>query len=411
MKYVCSGVVIVIAIIFGYFGSNYVELGALKSITAADERGNEDCEILTQKEERLKGCEDIGRFKDGSIVLSCLDRTHLFEQHFSSKDNTQVIEESTQNDHKGYLFIMKSIHAHAFVELELLNRVSPDFQPHGINVITDDTNTKWISVINHRRDGDVVEIYQLNADQTQATWIDEVHSPLFVFINDLKLVQLPRAPDHTLGFGFYVTNSYGFRPKTMLNTVESLLGLKTNDLVFCEPDTRKYDDKYKTYKPQWSCRIVDRNLAFGNGVDMSVDGKQLYVVELLAANIIVYDRDEMTNTLTRNSNIGLHSAGDNLYVDRDTGDLFIGCHPNVIQFYQYVVNGTGAATAPSQVLHWNKATGQVSQIYLSNAHSKYHVSASSVGVFDAQSKLLLIGTVNGGTMRCSLSWPQEEGTQ
>eukprot|EP01083_Nonionella_stella_P117224 349000_1 len=369
-------------------------------MTAEDERGNEDCEILTQKEERLKGCEDIGRFKDGSIVLSCLDRTHLFEQHFSSKDNTQVIEESTQNDHKGYLFIMKSIHAHAFVELELLNRVSPDFQPHGISVITDGANTQWISVINHRRDGDVVEIYQLNSDQTHATWIDEVHSPLFVAINDLTLVPLPRAPDNILRIGFYVTNSFGFRPKTKLNAVENLLALHTNDLVFCEPDTRTYDDNMK---PQWSCRVVDRDIAYGNGVDMSVDGKQLYVVEMLGANVIVYDRDEKTNTLTRNSNIGLHSAGDNLYVDRDTGDLFIGCHPNVIQFYQYVVNGTGAATAPSQVLHWNKATGQVSEIYLSNAHSKYHVSGSSVGVFDAQSKLLLIGTVNGATMRCSVS--------
>eukprot|EP01083_Nonionella_stella_P117225 349005_1 len=414
VKHICSILIILIAIIIGYFVSHFVQLGALKSITADDEHGNQDCEILTQKETRLTGCEDIARFNDGRIILSCLDRTHLFEQHFSSKDMTQIIEQSTNNGHKGYLFTMSHINAqidneNEFVELELLNRVSPDFQPHGVSVITDYANAKWIFVINHRRDGDVVEIYQLSTDQTKATLVDEVHSPLFVFINDLKSVLLPRAPDNGLRIGFYVTNSMGFRPNTKLNTMESLLGLKTNDLVFCEPDTRKYDDQYNTYKPQWSCRIVDRNLGFGNGVDMSVDGKQLYVVETFPPNIIVYERDEGTNALARNSSIGLSGLVDNLYLDEDSGDLFIGCHPNVVQFMQYAMRG--ATTAPSQVLHWNKATGQVSQIYLSNAHSKYHVSASSVGVFDAQSKLLLIGTVNGGTMRCSLSWPQEEGTQ
>lgn len=401
----CTVLIVILAIILGYIGNTLFSLGAFRSITADQERGNNNCEILTKKNPKLRGCEDVAEFEDGTIILSCVDRDILFKETFSSKPMTQVMEENAYS-HPGYLFRMKSISSpidnnKEFVELKLLNRQSPDFHPHGIGLITDKTNTRWIYVINHRRDGDFVEIYELNKDGTTATLSDEVHSPLFVFINDLKPILLDSKTKPNR-IGFYVANSFGFPLKTKVNSMEMALGLPFSDLVFCEPDVTSYKDRYddkNVFKPQWKCKVVDKNLAFGNGVDISVDGKEVYAVESMGPSMRVYDRNERDNTLTWKMDVKLSTVGDNIHLDRDTGDLYIGCHPNVLQLLQHQMNSS--VVAPSQVLKWNKKEG-VTEIFLTNGNNENHVSASSVGVYNRKAKSLLIGTVNDGTMRCKL---------
>ena len=402
----CTILVVILAIIIGYFANNLYNLGAFRSIPAEQEHGNENCEILTKKNKKLKGCEDIGQFEDGSIILSCTDRDILSKEFFSRKPMTQVIAEHSYSN-PGYLFRMKSIdssidNADEFVELRLLNRQSPDFHPHGIGLITDKSNTKWIYLINHRRDGDIVEIYQLNEDETTATLKDEVHYPLFAFINDLMPILLDSDPKSNR-IGFYVSNSMGFQTKTKLNLMETLLGLPTNDFLFCEPDTFEYKDRYDnkhTFKQQWQCSIVDTNIAFGNGVDISIDGKNVYIVESITKTMIIYDRNTNDNTLKKRMDVSLPTIGDNLYLDRDTGDLYIGCHPNALKLMQHQMNSS--VIAPSQILHWNKKTNKVTEIFLSNGNNENHVSGSSVAIFDTKTRILLIGTVNDGTMRCKL---------
>ena len=90
----CTVLVVVIAIIIGYFGNTLFNLGAFRSITAEQEQSNQNCEKLTDKNAKLKGCEDIAQFKDGTIILSCCDREILSQETFTSKPMIQIIEEN-----------------------------------------------------------------------------------------------------------------------------------------------------------------------------------------------------------------------------------------------------------------------------------------------------------------------------
>ena len=207
--------------------------------------------------------------------------------------------------------------------------------------------------------------------------------------------------------GFYVTNTFGWPLKSKMNVMESTLALQQCDLIFCAPDLVQYEDRYNKrfgeesqFEPQWKCRVAASNLAFGNGVEVSVDGQTVYAVESTAARISVFDRNVNENTLTKRDEIPIVGLPDNLHLDRNTGDLYIGTHPNVAQLLMHQMNG--ARTAPSQVLHWCRETGRVEEILLSNGHTANHVSGSSVGVFEQKTRTLLVGTVNDGTMRCKI---------
>eukprot|EP01084_Bolivina_argentea_P291763 501473_1 len=366
-KRCCSIFIIILAIIIGFITNKLFKMGLFSTITVEQEHGNDNCEILTNKNKNLFGCEDIAEFEDGSIILSCTNRSLLFSEQLSSKPMSQVMME-TSYKHPGHLFFMKNINSKInsdkFSEIKLINRQSPDFHPHGINVITDTSNIKWIYVINHRRDGDFVEIYQFDENKRAAIFKDEVHSPLFVMINDLKTV----LSSQTNKIGFYVTNSFGFQLKTKMNMLESVLGLHQNDLMFCEQDMIEYKDIYsdKLFKQPWKCKCVDRSIGFGNGIDMSMDGKTVYVVEMMEMRIRIYDRNITDNTLKQRGYIVINSGGDNLYLDRKTGDLYVGCHPNMMQLIQHTMGYLD--NAPSQVLHWNAKNGVVNEMYLSNGH-------------------------------------------
>eukprot|EP01084_Bolivina_argentea_P291764 501475_1 len=190
-KQSCGILIVIIAIVIGFIGNTSFQIGLFSTITAEQEHGNKNCEILTDKNKNLFGCEDIAQFEDGSIILSCANRSILNSEMFSSKPMPQIMIESSIK-YPGYLFFMQNINSKInsdeFFEIQLFNRQSPDFNPHGINVITDKSNTQWIYVINHRRDGDFVEIYEFDKYKRIAMFKNEIHSPLFVMINDLKTV-------------------------------------------------------------------------------------------------------------------------------------------------------------------------------------------------------------------------------
>ena len=188
----CHTTVLIAAVCTGYILNFLYRAGAFKSIGPNQEHGNTECEILTNSNPLLIGCEDIAQFNDGTVILSCANRTMLEKEMFSPKSLQQVIEENSYS-YPGYLFSMINMHSTIsdetqFAEIQLIGRQSPDFSPHGIGLITDALGEHRIYLINHRRDGDVVEIFKLSADRKIAIFDQEVRSPLFVFINDLKPV-------------------------------------------------------------------------------------------------------------------------------------------------------------------------------------------------------------------------------
>ena len=56
LKQVCSIIVVLIAILFGYIGNILIKLGAFSSIGIDDEIGNKNCEILSDSINDLIGC-------------------------------------------------------------------------------------------------------------------------------------------------------------------------------------------------------------------------------------------------------------------------------------------------------------------------------------------------------------------
>ena len=78
-------------------------------------------------------------------------------------------------------------------------------------------------------------------------------------------------------------------------------------------------------------RPVLEDLVFPNGINVSKDGRLVYVAGRdLAHRLWVYDRDPATQALTLREEVFLGTGPDNIEVDAQ-GDLWIGAHPQLMK--------------------------------------------------------------------------------
>ena len=135
-------------------------------------------------------------------------------------------------------------------------------------------------------------------------------------------------------------------------------------------------------------RIVAEGLAYSNGINLSPDGRTVYVAATVGQEVCVYDRDKGTGDLTLRYTIDLGTGPDNIEVD-ESGNLWIGCHPKLLTFVKY--SKDPEELSPSQVL---KVTVQkpdsytVDEIYLNKGEP---LSGSSVAA--VYKNIMLIGSV------------------
>jgi len=238
---------------------------------------------------------------------------------------------------------------------------SKEFNPHGIGLWIWENRNSSLFVVNHRRDGHFVEIFDLkdhrliHRESIKGTLM---HSP-----NDVIPVG-PRA--------FYVTNDHG-NTSELGRLVEEYLQLARSLVLY-------YDGN--------DFRIVAEGLAYSNGINLSHDGKTVYVAATVGQEVCVYDRDRGTGDLTARHTIDLGTGPDNIEVD-ESGSLWIGCHPKLLTFVKYSKNPE--ELSPSQVL---KVTVQkhgsytVDEIYLNKGEP---LSGSSVAA--VYKDTMLIGSV------------------
>ncbi len=254
-----------------------------------------------------------------------------------------------------------------------LSRVSldapKDFHPHGISLWAGETG-KRLFVINHRSTGEnSVEIFSVGAtgmlSHLKSVMLDAVHSP-----NDVHAVG-PEA--------FYFTNDKGYKTGLM-NKLEAYLALPFASVAY-------YDGI--------EVRKVVTGLRYANGINQSLDGKHIYVSEILPRTVTVFRRDAVDGSLDKLRVLDVNSGPDNIEVDSE-GNLWVAGHQNLFTFLGHASDAS--KPSPSHVMKLDPTSGLSKDIYYDSGET---ISASSVGAVHEQT--LIVGAVfDGHILICSL---------
>jgi arylesterase/paraoxonase len=187
--------------------------------------------------------------------------------------------------------------------------------------------------------------------------------------------ELMSSPNDVVAVGprsFYVTNDHG-NVSELGKTVEEYLQLARSHVLY-------YDGN--------DFKKAAQDIAYANGINVSHDGRTIYVAACVGLKINVYDRDIASGALTFKNEIPLGTGVDNIELDAE-GNLWVAAHPQLLTFTRHAKDA--AKKSPSEILKIGlSANGdyKIDQIYLNSGDE---ISASSVGaVFENR---LLIGAV------------------
>ncbi len=235
-----------------------------------------------------------------------------------------------------------------------------DFHPHGISLYKSNNGTKRLFVVNHRKTGDFIEIFQFT-DST-LVYLESISDRLIIDPNDV------------VGVGersFYMTNDHD-EDKTYWRDKKDLLQIPMGNVLY-------FDGK--------KGRVLADGFNYANGINTSLDGRKLFVAATSGQKIRVFDRDIATGNLTESDEISINGA-DNIELD-EVGNLWVGCHPKLLAFLGH--SKDHSKQSPSEIIkidYKSKENFTLESIYLNDGKP---VSGSSVGAVFGDK--LLIGTV------------------
>ncbi len=245
-----------------------------------------------------------------------------------------------------------------------------DFHPHGISLYKSLDGAKKLFVVNHRKTGDFIEIFQFT-DST-LVHLESITDPLFVSPNDI------------VGVGertFYLTNDHD-EENSSWRSKKDLLQIPMGNVCY-------YDGK--------KASILADGFLYANGINVSLDGKKLFAAATTGQKIRVFDRDISTGNLTETDEIAIKGA-DNIELD-EVGNLWVGCHPKLLAFLTH--SKDHSKPSPSEIVkidYKSKGNFTLKSVYLNDGKP---VSGSSVGAVFGDK--LLIGTVfENKILLCSL---------
>ena len=209
---------------------------------------------------------------------------------------------------------------------KLITSYTGEFHPHGISYLRADAHS-YLFVVNHNPSGNFVEVFELKHDTLFHQ--RSISDPSLCCPNDVVAV----APDK-----FYVTNDHG-TPKGFKRTMEDYLQLPFSSLLYYNGET------FST-----ACG----GLQYGNGVNVSNDGSQLYIATTTGRNLLTFDREAATGKITLVNKLKLKTGVDNIDVDAD-GNLWIAAHPKLLAFVGHAKDSS--KLSPSQVLKITPGAG------------------------------------------------------
>ena len=229
-----------------------------------------------------------------------------------------------------------------------------DLHPHGLSVWRSPEGRVLLFVVNHLQKpaGHAIERFEWRNDSL--VHLERITDPaLMTSPNDVVAVGERR---------FYVSNDHRYPNPGLSRTLEDYFQRAISYVNY-------YDGK--------AFRTVASGIAYANGVNRSADGRRLYVAATTGRKLITYQIDTLDGSLEMESETDLATGVDNIEVDV-AGDLWIGCHPQLLKFVAHAADP--AKRSPSQVLRLRpKATGgyDVTEIYLNDGLS---YSGSTVAV-------------------------------
>ncbi len=232
------------------------------------------------------------------------------------------------------------------------------FRPHGISLFKDPADgSKWVFAVSHPDAGHVVEIFRF----TDSTLIhsETISSDLFLSPNDV------------VGVGkrqFYFTNDHDARGGTA--HLKDFLLIGTGQVGFFNGN---------------KVEILAEGIRYANGINVSRDGKYLFVAACTDGSVGVWQRSPFSKLLDIQCGTGV----DNIELDAES-NLWVGAHPKMLAFLGHAKDPL--KRSPSQILkiEWKgpATPALVTEVYLNDGNPLSGSSAAAVF-----QNYLLMGTV------------------
>ncbi|MDH5610516.1 MAG: SMP-30/gluconolactonase/LRE family protein, partial [Cyclobacteriaceae bacterium] len=196
--------------------------------------------------------------------------------------------------------------------------------PHGISLLSIDTGYYQLYVINHALGKHSVEVFELT-DGT-LSHMETLSHPAMIQPNDIVTF----APGR-----FYFTNDHKYT-SGLGEHAENYLGLALSNVVYVE---------------NGNYREVANGIAYANGIAFDTRKKLVYVSSPRRFQVNVYNQLE-NGDLDYLEALSVNTGVDNVELD-ENGDLWIGCHPNLLQFTSYVKGKKPIAPSEVIVINYN----------------------------------------------------------
>ena len=227
-----------------------------------------------------------------------------------------------------------------------LTSLRSDFGPHGISMKKVDSTYKVIA-INHSSKGHSIEVFTLS--NNDLTHKETLTNELMVSPNDLVMIDENR---------FYFTNDHKYT-EGLGRLAEDYLGLSLSNVIYFDGT---------------SYREVASGIAYANGINYNENRKLLFVASPRKFAVKVYNA-LANGDLEHIEDIDTGTGVDNLEFDSE-GNIWSGCHPNLLQFSAYAAGKE--EIAPSEIIkidYRGKNDYTVETIYLEDGST---MSAASV---------------------------------
>jgi arylesterase/paraoxonase len=266
-------------------------------------------------------------------------------------------------EEKGGLYYLE-LKSGNFVLTHLTADLKMPFAPHGISMFKRDS-IYTIVAINHTPEGHSLEFFTLvgklltHQKTLRSTWL--------VSPNDIVLLDEDR---------FYMSNDHGYN-KGIGKLAEEYGNLAASNVICF--DGTDYSE-------------VANGIAYANGINFDEGRNLLFVSSPRRFLIKVYERTD-DGKLTFVEDIPCGTGVDNIEFD-EQGDLWVGCHPNLLRFAAYAKGKK--ETAPSEILkiaYRGKGNFTVESIYTNDGSQ---VSGTSVAA--RLGALIFAGTVKDDKM-------------
>ncbi|XP_067093558.1 serum paraoxonase/arylesterase 2-like isoform X2 [Osmerus mordax] len=149
------------------------------------------------------------------------------------------------------------------------------------------------------------------------------------------------------------------------------------------------------HSPQ-EVKVVGDGFLSANGINISPDKRYLYVSDILDHDVEVFER-RRGEDLVYVKSVAVGSLCDNIEVDYDTGDLWLGCHPNGAKLKNTVDLEDPPGSEVIRIQNILSEKPIVTQVYADDGHV---IMGSSVAA--PYGGKLLIGTVYHKALCCDL---------